>query len=288
MNRAMAWLRSWRPASSRPARGDAGPGEAAENADASLAGSVEGAEAAPGDGSAAAPTAELMEARIAEIERAAAEKVAEIEKAAAERVAAAEATAAKAGEARAPALSPLEWDTLMRSASDGGANSILACHVLAKTREMLGVGGSQVEHMLKASNRVGSHTVELRRVTDDIKAIAGQTKIVSINLSIEAARIAGSGRTVDVVAREMQTLSKAVDELTRVIDTKLESVHKETHENEQLCQQVGDLFVRMNRELEQFRNLMLRIQELSTTQGDKLRGLESRLMKPDGGASKAA
>jgi methyl-accepting chemotaxis protein len=116
--------------------------------------------------------------------------------------------------------------------------------------------------------------------------VSQQSKIVSINAGIEANRAGEQGRAFHVVAQEMTTLSEDVRNLTQSIDAKIGGVNEKITLNRDLCQQVGTLFDNMNRELEEFRKLMMRVEELSVVQVQQLGDLESRLT--NGSVSEAA
>jgi methyl-accepting chemotaxis protein len=170
-----------------------------------------------------------------------------------------------------------EWAKLMRNARDNGATSILACRILEKTMVMLDNGLMQVEQMMQASLDVRNTTDQLASISDDIKQVSNQSRIVSINASIEANRAGEAGRAFHVVAQEMTSLSEDTRNLTQTIDTKLLNVDAKIAINRELCTKVGTLFTNMNRELAEFKRFMTRVEELSSIQVEQLAGVETVL-----------
>ena len=174
-------------------------------------------------------------------------------------------------------VSTIEWDSLYRSAQDGGANSVLACHVLKKSMELLTEGNEQVASMVNVAREVQQDTVELKAMAESIHDISKASRMISINLAIEAARFNEDGAAFNVVAEEMRKLSDLIGEHSHFVEKKIQLVQERTRANENMCREVSMLFSNTNRELVQFRNLMMRVEELSTTQSEKLKKLEKKI-----------
>ncbi len=173
-----------------------------------------------------------------------------------------------------------DWSKLMRNARDGGATSILACRVLDKTMALLQHGNKHVERMLDAAQNVRATTGQLASIAEDIKQVSNQTRIVSINAGIEANRAGVHGRTFQVVAQQMTTLSEDARHLTLSIDSKLHGVNEKININRELCGEVGKLFGDMNTELGEFRRMMIRVEELAEIQVEQLGHIEHIIIEP--------
>jgi methyl-accepting chemotaxis protein len=171
----------------------------------------------------------------------------------------------------------IDWDTLMRNAQDGGANSVLACRILEKTTRLVADGSKQVVQMVEAANGMKKNTVQLEAISKDIKGLSDQARIVSINASIEAARAGIHGRVFAVVTSQMKDLSSLVAAMTIPINERLADVAFKIDQNKMLCGTVSGLFVSMTKEVNEFKNLMLRVEELARIQGTQLKSLEEKL-----------
>lgn len=172
-----------------------------------------------------------------------------------------------------------EWAKLMRNARDGGASSIMACQVLAKTAKLLEFGFKHVVDMMNASDEVRDASRRLATISEDIKQISNHSRIVSINASIEANRAGEHGRTFQIVSQQMTDLAEDVRQLTVSMDSSLMGVNDKIEINRSLCGKVGKLFTNMNSELEEFRKLMMRVEELSIIQIEQLKKLEIDLVQ---------
>lgn len=164
----------------------------------------------------------------------------------------------------------VKWDVLVRNSRDGGANSVLACQVLEKTTVLLTENNEQVKQMIQTAALVKKYTDQLSEITEKIRAISVQSKFLSLNVAVQAARIGESGKAFSLVAEQMKGMTDSTENLTRLIDQKLNEVSDQTNLSQNLCGKVGRVFVSIKEELGQFRQLMLRVQELSTSQNTHL------------------
>jgi len=171
----------------------------------------------------------------------------------------------------------IQWDVLVRNARDGGSNSVLACHVLKKTSDLLTQNSEQVKEMILAANSVQKDTAQLTGISGKIRSISVEAKFLSLNIAVQAARIGESGKAFTFVAEQMKEMTDSTEKLTRLIDRMLTDVSTQTNKSTQLCEKVGKLFKSMKDELEQFRNLMLRIEELSTSQSKHLTTIKATM-----------
>jgi hypothetical protein len=176
-------------------------------------------------------------------------------------------------------ITKTEWDSLFRSVQDGGANSILACHILKKSMDLLASGNDQVIVMVDVAKKVQQDTVELKTMTESIKSISKASRMVSINLAIEAAHFEGQGAAFNIVAEEMRRLSDQIAHHSDTVENKIQMIQDRTKINEAICEDVSRLFSNTNSELIQFRNIMMRIEELSVSQNDRLRNLKDKIEK---------
>lgn len=69
-----------------------------------------------------------------------------------------------------------------------------------------------------------AHTSELQKMAEDVKMIAFQTNMLSLNAAIEAAHAGEAGKGFAVVAHEVQMLSKASRDTGQNINQRIESI----------------------------------------------------------------
>lgn len=171
-----------------------------------------------------------------------------------------------------------DWNILIRNAQDGGTNSILASHVLKKTALILKDGNVEAREMKAQSEAVLQSSQEMLKFVSEIGSIARSAKVVSFNLMIEAGRHdAASGGAIMVVAKEMSSLSESISKLTVRMKQSVETVSELASNNEQRCSLVSSLFDQVGSELNEFKFLMARIEELSVSQCEKIKSFEEKL-----------
>ncbi|MFD1886267.1 methyl-accepting chemotaxis protein [Paenibacillus wenxiniae] len=94
----------------------------------------------------------------------------------------------------------------------------------------------QAEHMLE-------HTVQARKVVDDVAQLAGQSSMLALNASIEAARAQQAGRGFAVVASEMRLLAERIAGMSSDIARLLGSLNEmigQSAESSQTAEQTMD------------------------------------------------
>lgn len=84
-----------------------------------------------------------------------------------------------------------------------------------------------------------SYAGELRKMVDEVKAIAFQTNILSINAAIEAAHAGESGKGFAVVAHEVRVLSKVALETGQSIHLRVSAINEVLHKMAERSQSVG-------------------------------------------------
>ncbi len=102
----------------------------------------------------------------------------------------------------------------------------------AKSRELSGVVLTKAESGLNMSQqaadgmqRMQSATDEIGRAIEEINSVARQTKLLSLNASVEAMRSGGStGAGFRVVAEEIRNLAGKVEEVAQQISERVETV----------------------------------------------------------------
>lgn len=97
---------------------------------------------------------------------------------------------------------------------------------------------------------VNKHSVEIRNIINVIDSIAGQTNLLSLNASIEAARAGSYGRGFAVVAEEIRKLADQSKESSKQIQ---EIILRITEATDRTSQSAAETERRIHEQVEQFR-----------------------------------
>lgn len=102
---------------------------------------------------------------------------------------------------------------------------------------------------------------EAYKIVELINSIANQTKMLSLNASIEAARAGDAGSGFSVVAGEIQGLAANTTEATGGIQKLLDELMKETSDAEQVAQELNEVNGKQYELIEEVRNNFNLIEE---------------------------
>ncbi len=173
--------------------------------------------------------------------------------------------------------SKVEWSGIYRDAKDTAANSILSRHVLKKSVELLVDGRGNIGEMNNATENVKHSIQDLKLELNGISDISKLSKMIAINLAIESNRLGKNGTTFGTIASEMQRLDASISQYISEIDKRILVIAGCLEISLNIAKNVNQLFFNTDMELTQFRNLMLRIEDLSVSQTQKLENLEKKL-----------
>ncbi|MEZ4369347.1 MAG: methyl-accepting chemotaxis protein [Polyangiaceae bacterium] len=102
------------------------------------------------------------------------------------------------------------------SAAEGSIGDVLE-HQTKTVSDFLSAVRSHVDKQAHIARRAHESTQKMRRLTESITGIAFQTRVLSLNASIEASRLGAAGAGFDVIASEMKRLSDVVEESNRLV-----------------------------------------------------------------------
>ena len=83
---------------------------------------------------------------------------------------------------------------------------------------------AQADRIYERSSVARSKLLEFHAVTDKLKLVAEQSKILSINARIEAAHLGHVGRASEVIADEIRLLSEVASEASKLIESLIKDV----------------------------------------------------------------
>lgn len=169
------------------------------------------------------------------------------------------------------------WGVLVRNSKDGGANSVLAAHVIRKTMAQLGTASQQVTEMLQSTEGVARSVELLASISDGIRLLSEQSKFVSLNANIEAQRAGEHGKVFAVIAAGLGKLATDIRQMTEKTESVLKQVNEDMGKNKALCQRVARIFDGVDEELKQFNKLMMRIEELAQSQTQSFGKFENEM-----------
>lgn len=115
-------------------------------------------------------------------------------------------------------------------------NSKVACEQASGTAkecmELVNEGNVKMGNMLEAMNEINGTSAQIANIIKTIQDISEQTNILSINASIEAARVGAAGKGFAVVAGEVGKLAEktaqAAKSTTKLIKSSIQSVRNGT------------------------------------------------------------
>lgn len=115
-------------------------------------------------------------------------------------------------------------------------NAKIACEQASGTAkecmELVNEGNVKMGNMLEAMNEINSTSAQIANIIRTIQDISEQTNILSINASIEAARVGAAGKGFAVVAGEVGKLAdktaQAAKSTTKLIKSSIQSVRNGT------------------------------------------------------------
>ncbi|MCA9631042.1 MAG: hypothetical protein KC766_25425 [Myxococcales bacterium] len=102
------------------------------------------------------------------------------------------------------------------NASEGNIGDVLESQTKTVS-DFLSAVRSHVDKQAQIARRAHESTQKMRRLTESITGIAFQTRVLSLNASIEASRLGAAGAGFDVIASEMKRLSDVVEESNRLV-----------------------------------------------------------------------
>lgn len=174
-------------------------------------------------------------------------------------------------------------ETVLESSNKMGSSSKLGEQTIFELIHTVQSFETDFEQLSQTIKHLNDHSVSISKLVGLIQGIAEQTKLLSLNASIEAARAGDAGRGFSVVANEVGKLaeqsSQAAKEITESISnmerittsatTEFESIHNKTsstmdhaHESKQTFNSLMDGITEVSTYLTEMHDLLERLKEV--------------------------
>lgn len=100
--------------------------------------------------------------------------------------------------------------------------------LVANQNEILSTFVSEIQRQVAHQSRVADAAIQaaskIRSLGNQISSVASQSRLLSLNASIEAARIGKGGKAFGVIASEMTNLSRQVESTSHAVNTLVENL----------------------------------------------------------------
>ncbi|WP_100012956.1 methyl-accepting chemotaxis protein [Lentibacillus sediminis] len=168
-------------------------------------------------------------------------------------------------------------DAVFNRSESMGASANLGEKKISELISTIKTFESDFNHLTETMKQVNHHSESVTKLVGLISGIADQTKLLSLNASIEAACAGEAGRGFAVVAKEIGKLaeqsSKATDEITGTITNTLTITTNATQEFETMLQKLNTNIGFANDSKVSLDDLMREISEMN----GKLLGIQGEL-----------
>ena len=124
-----------------------------------------------------------------------------------------------------------------------------------KADEATRITSSVVEEMDHLNNNVRN----IHKITNLLKTIADQTRLLSLNASIEAARAGEAGKGFSVVADEVRKLAEQSNSATKDIETLINAIMEQTQRSTDLASQAEVAIIEQGKAVEKSNEAFSRI-----------------------------
>lgn len=155
--------------------------------------------------------------------------------------------------------------------SNNAKNAHMASNSLSEIKKEAKEGSAYMGEMLESIQKVQQSSQDISEVVTLISGLAEQTKLLSLNAAIEAARAGDSGKGFSVVASEIKKLAdksaEAVKETTSLINNSI----KTADESVEIAYKTSESFKSINKSIKNVSNLCENIAEVSEIQANSLK-----------------
>lgn len=175
------------------------------------------------------------------------------------------------------------FDEISLQINDTAENTSLANNKTMGASKDLSISQTKMDELLRAMEDIKEKSYKISSITKTITDIASQTNLLSLNASIEAARVGESGKGFAVVADQVRLLAaksaEAVNDIEELIDTSIQSVNngsqiadsasialwKVLDASQSIADIVNDISIATQSQSESISQVKLGVEQLSAT-----------------------
>lgn len=140
---------------------------------------------------------------------------------------------------------------------------------LASTAEEISAQTEEVSALSRtmslAAAQAQSRLQETDQVVGLIKAIAGQTNMLGLNASIEAARVGEQGRGFGVVAEEIRKLATSTGDSIKQIEATLRAIRDDSRKNNEQAVRIDEVMPQIAQAITQVAGAVQEVNEMART-----------------------
>lgn len=140
---------------------------------------------------------------------------------------------------------------------------------LASTAEEISAQTEEVSALSRtlslAAAQAQARLQETDQVVGLIKAIAGQTNMLGLNASIEAARVGEQGRGFGVVAEEIRKLATSTSDSIKQIEATLKAIRDDSRKNNEQAVRIDEVMPQIAQAITQVAGAVQEVNEMART-----------------------
>ncbi|MCI8341609.1 MAG: hypothetical protein HFE62_00090 [Firmicutes bacterium] len=170
----------------------------------------------------------------------------------------------------------MEYITSTVNQNDESASKIVKCSQNAIEKTSL--GDSYIRIMLETMNEINSSMEEISKISKMIESISSQTRILSLNASVEAARAGQSGRGFAVVANEIGRLAESTAEALKQTSEIIEKSSKSVKKGIDTAGSTANAFHEISDVVEEYKEISTQLSHIVKNQINAITSVNSQLI----------
>ncbi len=157
-------------------------------------------------------------------------------------------------------------DKINKSADKNVTNVSNAENATVMLNESTQIGSAQMDKMMRSMDSINASSREISNIIKVVEDIAFQTKLLSLNASVEAARAGVHGRGFAIVAEEVGVLANKSEEAVKTTSDLIMNSNKKIEEGSSIAHQTEQALKEMSQKVDEMANFMSEINSSSLEQ----------------------